>query len=387
MIRTLLREHVLTSLFVAAHERAVLMVNGRPTRLLGPGWHPLIPRLMTAIRLDISAGFSAATPELTAVTRGGEPELRAVADDELGLLRVDGRARTVLGPGRWALWNAREPVTLEVLSTRGTRIQVPEEFRDKLPPNAVQTVVVPPQSEGLLYVNEALVDRLGPGTHHLCIRGRNSTVYSYSKREQELLVTQQEAMSKDKVSLKLSLVVRYRVADCAVAHTQHENISTILYSDAQLALRKLVSEKTLEQLLDQRAQSAATLLDELRARLAHKGIEVRGAELRDVGVPAAMRLLLNRVIEAEKQAEANLVHRREETAATRALANTARLLENNPTLARLKELEAWKDIAARVGTVNVVASTNGVIGAVLPSASASPAARGIEPRPPSDLDE
>jgi hypothetical protein len=100
-----------------------------------------------------------------------------------------------------------------------------------------------------------------------------------------------------------------------------------------------------------------------------------------------MRLLLNRVIEAEKQAEANLVHRREETAATRALANTARLLENNPTLARLKELEAWKDIAARVGTVNVVASANGVIGAVLPSASASPAARGIEPRPPSDLDE
>lgn len=58
-----------------------------------------------------------------------------------------------------------------------------------------------------------------------------------------------------------------------------------------------------------------------------------------------MKELLNKVIEAQKAAEANLIVRREETAAMRSQANTARLLENNPTLMRLRELEVLEKIA------------------------------------------
>jgi hypothetical protein len=67
-----------------------------------------------------------------------------------------------------------------------------------------------------------------------------------------------------------------------------------------------------------------------------------------------MRTLLNRVIEAQKDAEANVIARREETAATRSLAQTAKVLSENPLLVRLKELEAYKDLASRVGTLHVV---------------------------------
>jgi hypothetical protein len=77
-----------------------------------------------------------------------------------------------------------------------------------------------------------------------------------------------------------------------------------------------------------------------------------------------MKALLNRVIEAEKQAAATSILRREETAATRSLANTAKLLEQNPTLMRLKEMEAWREMAGRVGQITVVATPQQLLSAV-----------------------
>ena len=67
-----------------------------------------------------------------------------------------------------------------------------------------------------------------------------------------------------------------------------------------------------------------------------------------------MKTLLNRVIEAQKEAEANVIFRREETAATRSMAQTAKVLAENPLLVRLKELEAYKELAAKVGQVHLV---------------------------------
>lgn len=73
-----------------------------------------------------------------------------------------------------------------------------------------------------------------------------------------------------------------------------------------------------------------------------------------------MKVLLNRVIEAEKEAAANVILRREETAATRSLANTARVMAEQPVLLRLKELEAMKDIAERIHEVRVVVGSDGL---------------------------
>jgi hypothetical protein len=70
-----------------------------------------------------------------------------------------------------------------------------------------------------------------------------------------------------------------------------------------------------------------------------------------------MKVLLNRVIEAQKEAEANVILRREETAATRSMAQTAKVLGENPLLVRLKDLEAYKELAGKVGQVNLVLGT------------------------------
>jgi len=66
-----------------------------------------------------------------------------------------------------------------------------------------------------------------------------------------------------------------------------------------------------------------------------------------------MRTIVNKVIEAEKRSEINAIKRRDETASTRSLLNTSKLLEKNPILMRLKELETLENLIEKVGTVNI----------------------------------
>lgn len=74
-----------------------------------------------------------------------------------------------------------------------------------------------------------------------------------------------------------------------------------------------------------------------------------------------MKTILAEVVEAQKTAEANLIRRREETQATRSLHNTAKLMEGNPVLLRLKELEVLENITGRINTLNVYGGLDGVM--------------------------
>jgi len=87
-------------------------------------------------------------------------------------------------------------------------------------------------------------------------------------------------------------------------------------------------------------------------------VRVERIGVKDVVLPGEMKTLLNRVIEAEKEAAANVILRREETAATRSLVNTARLMTDQPILLRLKELEAMKEIAGQIKDVRVVVGSD-----------------------------
>ena len=71
--------------------------------------------------------------------------------------------------------------------------------------------------------------------------------------------------------------------------------------------------------------------------------------------------ILNQVVETEKAAQANVIKRREETAATRSLLNTAKLMDENPTLLRLKELEALEKVAEKVDRLTVFGGLDGVL--------------------------
>ena len=82
---------------------------------------------------------------------------------------------------------------------------------------------------------------------------------------------------------------------------------------------------------------------------------------RDIVLPGEMKAILAKVVEAEKLAEANLIRRREETQATRSLHNTAKVMEGNATLLRLKELEVLERITAQISVLNVYGGLDGVM--------------------------
>ena len=133
-----------------------------------------------------------------------------------------------------------------------------------------------------------------------------------------------------------------------------------MYLLVQLAAREYVAGVTLDELLEGRDAMTRFLEEQTRAKAARFGVRIERVGVKDVVLPGEMKTLLNRVIEAEKEAAANVILRREETAATRSLANTARVMAENPVLLRLKELETMKEIAGNIDEVRLVVGSDGI---------------------------
>ena len=91
------------------------------------------------------------------------------------------------------------------------------------------------------------------------------------------------------------------------------------------------------------------------------GIKIANVGVKDIILPGEMKEILNHVVATEKAAQANVIRRREETAATRSLLNTAKLMEANPTLLRLKEIEALEKVVEKVDQINVYDGLNGLL--------------------------
>ena len=138
----------------------------------------------------------------------------------------------------------------------------------------------------------------------------------------------------------------WQVTDAVAAVAVTGDLDKALYREAQLVLRAALGGRSLDALLSDKEAVGGEVEREIQARAKAYGVVVKSVGIRDVVLPGEMKTILNQVILAEKQAEANLIKRREETAAARSQANTARLLAENPVLARMKELESLQEILA-----------------------------------------
>ncbi|MFW5741354.1 MAG: slipin family protein, partial [Myxococcota bacterium] len=166
--------------------------------------------------------------------------------------------------------------------------------------------------------------------------------------------TGQELMTRDKVTLRLSLTVEYAPMDPSIATHAIASAEQAVYLLAQLASRDYVASVTLDELLEGRDAMTRYLEEKTVPQAEQFGIRIDRIGVKDVVLPGDMKLLLNRVIEAEKQAAANVILRREEAAATRSMANAARVMAEEPTLMRLKELETLERIAGRIHELRLV---------------------------------
>jgi regulator of protease activity HflC (stomatin/prohibitin superfamily) len=220
-------------------------------------------------------------------------------------------------------------------------------------------VTVQPGRAAVVFEQGQYAETLSPGLYAYWKQPHSVRVFDVDMRERMLDVSGQEIMTADKVTLRLNAVVVYRVTDARRAVEAAEDTRQALYRDAQLALRAVIGARQLDKLLSDKDAVAQELTAALAPRATEFGLEVVSLGIRDVILPGEMKELMNKVTEARKAAEANLIARREETAAMRSQANTAKLLESSPMLMRLRELEVLEKIAG-ASKLNVVLGEKGL---------------------------
>lgn len=347
-------------------QRGVRLVDGQPVAWLAPGthwtWWPGPARRIEAI--DLSRGHTRRSPELDAVIPDGAAVALDVAPGEIALLDVDGQPGDVLLPGRYWLWQLRAAVTGQTYSTRAARTAIPDDRWPQIPATHLRVVTVAPHERTLLVVDGRVDALLDPGTHGIPVDGRSIATHTYDLRAQELAITGQEVMTTDQVTLRVNLHLRWQIVDPLVAHTAVANVRDAVYAAAQLAARRYLAGHRLDALLAHRGPAAEAMRDEARAQAAAWGVDLQTLEIKDLILPGDLRDVLGKVLTAEKEAAANVIRRREEIAATRSLANTAKMLAESPTLLRLKELEVLQDVASKVGQLTVVTGKDGLSGAL-----------------------
>ena len=166
--------------------------------------------------------------------------------------------------------------------------------------------------------------------------GRNVAVELVDLRLHVMEVTGGEILAKDKVNLRLNLAATWRYTDVLKAHAQLAKPAEQMYRELQFGLRAAVGTRTLDELLENKTVIDEVVSAHVRAKLSTFGLELDGVGVKDIVLPGEMKTILAQVVEAEKAAQANVIRRREETAATRSLLNTAKVMEDNPVALRLK---------------------------------------------------
>jgi regulator of protease activity HflC (stomatin/prohibitin superfamily) len=223
----------------------------------------------------------------------------------------------------------------------------------------LEAIQVEQNEVALLMVDGRHQDTLRPGRYAFWRGVARYETRTVDLREQVLDVSGQELMTSDKVTLRLNAVVAYRVVDPVRALTSVESYSQALYRESQLSLRSVIGARELDAFLSDKEKIAVELAGMIRDRATAFGLEVVAFGIRDIILPGEMKTILNRVTEARKAAEADLITRREETAAMRSQANTARIFESNPALMRLRELEVLEKVADKAN-LNVVLGEKGL---------------------------
>ncbi len=348
-------------------ERAILTRDGRVQRLLGPGkfqaydsWGALAVEVLPVLRAEI-------VPEKAFLLQKTHPEIAAehfefvqTGPSEVAIVSLDGEPKHLVGANSTRVfWKTVTKVGVERIDTQAQlRIAPVHLAKLDLTRSTVTALAMVEQHEaGLLIVDGELKEKLKPGRHAFWAVSRAVRVAKIDLRPQLLEVTAQEILTKDRVGIRVTLAAFYKIADPTLAATASADVGATLYRLVQFAIREAVALRTLDDILGARD----TIDKEVRAFVTERAKEL-GAEVGEIGVkdvilPGEIRDLLNKVVEAERVAKANLIRRQEETAATRSLLNTAKLMENNPLLLRLKELEALEKLVEKVGRIDLHTGT------------------------------
>lgn len=348
-------------------QRGLLFKNGKFKALLGPGkYREGFGRMIEVRSIQNALGSIACTlPTLLA-----NPEIAAatytvtVGEDQIALLFRNGDFVTPLVKGTYAYFRdaGEYSVIYDTLSDPRIDPSIPKSVFRHMAPHHYMSIEVQPYERAMLYIDRNPSGMLEPGVYRFWTAGMQKiSTRAIDTRAVRLDVSGQEMLSADKVTLRINLVCTYRVTDAERALAAYDDLNESLHVAAQLALREYVCSRRLDELLQNREEMAAFILAKLKEKEGESFVTFTDAGIKDIILPGEIREIMNTVLVAEKRAQANVITRREEVASTRSLLNTAKLMEENPTLYRLKELEYIERIFGGAASLNLSAGGGDLI--------------------------
>lgn len=285
-----------------------------------------------------------------------------VKDNEIALQYENGLLKAVMTAGRYAYLKSVMNRSYIVADT--SQILIPDTIDRALLSKGpvsgwVRNSEVQSFEKALLFVDGKFVQQLEPGTYYWWKNSISIQVEKVDTRQQQLEINGQEILTKDKAALRINAWAQYKVIDIEQALLQNKEFDKQLYVAFQLAMREYIAGYTFDELLDKKDSIAPFVMDKVKEQAVQLGVLVGDFGIRDIILPGDVKDIMNQVLVAEKKAQANSIMRREETASTRSLLNTAKLMEDNVMLWKLKEMEYVEKIADKVGNISV--SGNGIL--------------------------
>lgn len=342
---------------INAHTMGLIFRNGAYKKALSEGNHWLMPfenlqqfdmtqPFISPVHLDILLKDEIMKSQL---------EIIEVQDNEIVLRYEDGLFKSVLTAGRYAFWKG--VITHKFVRVDTNKIEITEEIPLNILVNKlgayIRAYTVESHEKALLFVNGKFEQLLEGGTYYWWKNNITIHIAKIDTRQMQIELSGQEILTKDKASLRINFYAQYKVTDIVKAALENKDHEKQLYILVQLALREFVGTLTLDELLEKKESLAPAILTTLSTKTTSLGMEVLNCGIRDIILPGEMREIMNQVLIAEKKAQANIIMRREETASTRSLLNTAKLMEENEMLFKLKEMEYVEKISDKINNISV----------------------------------
>ena len=339
-------------------QKGIVLRNGTYKRLLNEGVYWVRP-FDTVIRYDMDKQFYAPVYlNILLLDKAfvNETIVVEVKDNEIVLKYINGLFNDVLTAGRYVYWKGLIEYKFTVVDLN--KIAVDESIDKsvllrKEVLSYVRVYTVESYEKGVMYVDGKFEKVLEPGVYYFWKNSTAIVILKSDSRTQQLEISGQELLTKDKAALRINFFVQYKVEDVLKAVVNNKDSDKQLYVVMQLALREFVGGFTLDELLEKKDSISRYVTESASEKTAALGMTVTGSGIRDIILPGDMKDIMNQVLIAEKKAQANTIMRREETASTRSLLNTAKLMEDNAMLFKLKEMEYVEKIAEKINTISV----------------------------------
>src|SRR5262245_65071451 len=129
-------------------------------------------------------------------------------------------------------------------------------------------------------------------------------------RERDLTIKGQKILTADKVAIRVSIIVQFRVNDPRAAMHEVADYEDRLYTDVQLAARRSLASMTLEEILTNRNRLSEDILRDVKEAAANYGVAILRADVKDLVFPGNLQEIMNRVLAAERMSQAQLVEAR-----------------------------------------------------------------------------